>query len=229
MRKLFLTAALVTCFATIASAQSADGYHRFEVFTGYSYFLLERPEPIGDGTRLEGFHGFNVAATLNVKRYLGLKFDFSRHSRRYELCAPGEPDPSDSTPDCFAFIRPAGAVLTTNDPHLRTSIYNFMGGVQLKDNGKGAKVVKPFAHLAVGSTLTRDSVQNFSLDPAAGQLLLGFETSSDWGPAGAVGGGLDIKMTERVDLRAIQLDYHKAAIFNSSTDNLRLGVGLVFR
>lgn len=230
MRRLFLTAALAVCSATFAAAQAVDGYHRFEVFNGYSYFMLERPEPIGDGTRLEGFRGFNTAATFNVRRYFGLKFDFSRYSKRYEYCAPGATELSDSTPECFSLGAPPGSVVTTDDPHLRSTLYNFMGGVQLKDNGRNARVLKPFAHLVIGSTLTRDSSVNIqSAAPASGQLTLGFETRSEWGPAGAVGGGLDIKVAERMDLRVIQLDYQKATIFASSTDNLRLGVGLVFR
>lgn len=229
MRKLFLPAVLVICSATLAPAQAVDGYHRFEVFNGYSSFMLERPEFIGEGTRLEGFRGLDTAATYNVKRYLGLQFDFSRHSKRYEFCGPGEPDASDLTPDCFALVAPAGAVITTDDPHLRTSIYNFMGGVQLKDNGKSEKLLKPFAHLVIGSTLTRDSLPVPSADPASGQVIADFDTVSDWGPAGAIGGGLDIRLNDRIDLRAVEVDYHKATIFARSTDNLRFGVGLVFR
>jgi hypothetical protein len=59
-------------------------------------------------------------------------------------------------------------------------------------------------------------------------LLLDFKTRSDWGAAGAVGGGLDIRLSDRIDLRVIQLDYHKATILNNSTDSFRVGVGLVF-
>ena len=229
MRKLFLPAVLVICSATFASAQAVDGYHRFEVFSGYSYFMLERPEPIVEGTWLEGYHGINTTATYNVKRYLGLQFDFSRHSKRRGLCGPGEPDPSDFKPDCFTIVDVPGAVFTTDDPHLRTSIYNFMGGVQLKDNGKSARVLRPFAHLVIGSTLTRESLPFPSPDSTAGQLVVDFDTVSEWGPAGAIGGGLDIKLNDRMDLRAVQVDYHKATIFARSTDNLRFGVGLVFR
>ncbi len=229
MRKLFLPAVLVICSATYAAAQAVDGYQRFEVFKGYSSFLLERPEPIGDGTRFESFHGINTVATFNVKRYFGLQFDFARYSRKYELCGPGEPEPSNLTPGCFALVAPAGTVIPTDDPHLRTAIYNFMGGVQLKDNGRTEKILRPFAHLTIGSTLTRERNVAFSLDPASGHALVGFKTNSDWETAGAIGGGLDIKLSGRVDLRAIQFDYHKTTIFARSSDNLRFSVGLVFR
>ncbi|HKQ53899.1 MAG TPA: hypothetical protein VJT74_16105 [Pyrinomonadaceae bacterium] len=229
MRKLFQTAVLIICSATLAAAQAVDGYHRFEVFNGYSYFMLERPEPIGEGTRLEGFHGINTTATFNVKRYFGLQFDFSRHSKRSEFCAPDAPNLFDPKKECFALIAPPEAIAAADDPHIRTSIYNFMGGVQLKDNGKNAKLLKPFAHLVIGSALTRESAPVPSADPMSGQVVLESGTVSDWGPAGAIGGGLDIKLSDRIDLRAVQVDYHKATIFARSTDNLRFGVGLVFR
>ena len=224
MRKLLLPAVLATCFATPAAAQRLDGYNRFEVFHGTSYFILERPEPAGAGTTFEGFRGISNAATFNIKRYFGLKFDLARYDKKYGLCAPGQG--VTDAPTCLSPF--PGAVVTTENPHLKTSIYNVMGGVQLKDNGRGAKLFKPFAHFSVGSALTRARVDTYSQDPSSGQLVLDFKTRSDWGAAGAVGGGLDIRLSDRVDLRAVQVDYHKATIFNNSTDSLRVGVGLVF-
>jgi hypothetical protein len=228
MRKLFLTASLVTCFATPAAAQRLDGYHRFEVFHGTSYFMLERPEAVGDGTTFEGFRGISNAATFNFRRYFGVKVDLARYDRRYDFCAPGQgaADPSRPTHGCFSPL--PGSVVPADDPRLQTSIYNFMGGIQLKDNGRGAKLFKPFAHLSIGSALTRARVDTYSLDAASGRLVLDFKTRSEWGAAGAVGGGLDIRLHDRIDLRVIQIDYHKATIFHSSTDGLRVGVGLVF-
>jgi len=75
MRKLLLTATLVTCLVTLAPAQRLDTYNRFEVFHGTSYFILERPEAVGDGTTFEGFRGIGSAATFNLKRYFGVRFD----------------------------------------------------------------------------------------------------------------------------------------------------------
>ena len=225
MRKLFLPAVLAACFTTPAAAQKLDGYNRFEVFHGTSVFILERPEPVGAGVTFEGFRGISNAATFNIRRYFGVKFDLARYDKKYDLCAPGQEMTNPSS--CFSPF--PGAVTTADDPHLKTSIYNFMGGIQLKDNGRGAKLFKPFAHLSIGSALTRERIDTYALDPSSGQLFLDFKTRSDWGPAGAVGGGLDIRLSDRIDLRAVQVDYHKATIFARSTDNLRFGVGLVFR
>ena len=224
MRKLFLPAVLVTCFTTPAAAQRLDGYNRFEVFHGTSYFILERPEPVGAGATFEGFRGISNAATFNIRRYFGLKFDLARYDKKYGLCEPGQAMTAHTS--CFSPL--PGAAVNTDDARLKTSIYNFMGGIQLKDNGRGAKRFKPFAHLSVGSALTRERVDTYAPDPASGRLLLDFKTRSAWGAAGAVGGGLDVRLSDRIDLRAVQVDYHKAAIFNNSTDSLRVGVGLVF-
>lgn len=224
MRRLFFPAVLVTCLAAPAAAQRLDGYNRFEVFHGTSYFILERPEPVGAGATFEGFRGISNAATFNLKRYFGLKFDLARYDKKYDLCAQGQGMTDSSS--CFSPL--PGAVVNTDDPRLKTSIYNFMGGIQLKDNGRGAKLFKPFAHLSIGSALTRARVDTYALDASSGRLLLDFKTRSAWGAAGAVGGGLDIRLSDRVDLRAVQVDYHKATIFNNSTDSLRVGVGLVF-
>jgi hypothetical protein len=228
MRKLLLTATLVTCLATLVPAQRLDTYNRFEVFHGTSYFMLERPEAVGDGTTFEGFRGIGSAATFNIRRYFGVRVDLARYDKSYDLCAPGQgtADPSQLSHGCFSPL--PGAVVAASDPHFKTAIYNFMGGIQLKDNGRGTKTFKPFAHLSIGSALTRASVDTYSLDPASGRLVLDFKTRSDWGAAGAVGGGLDIRLHDRIDLRVIQIDYHKATIFNSSADGLRVGVGLVF-
>ncbi len=228
MRKLFLTAILVTCFATFATAQRLDGYTRFEVYHGHSYFVLERPEPLGGGASFESFRGISNAATFNLKRYFGLRFDLARYDKKYDFCAPGQGTSDQFSPNRECFNPLPGAVVNSDDPHLKTSIYNFMGGVQLKDNGRGTKLFKPFAHLSIGSALTRERVDTYSQNPASGQIILDFKTRSHWGAAGAVGGGLDLRLNERIDLRIIQLDYHKATILNNSTDNFRVGIGLVF-
>lgn len=221
MKRFLLSAIPVIYVVTLAQAQRLDGYNRFEVFHGNSFFILERPEAIGAGTEFEGFLGINNAATFNVRRYFGVKFDMARYSKSYGVCAPEQ---SLTAHDCFNPL--PGAVVTMDDPRTKTSIYNFMGGIQVKDNGRGTKTFKPFAYLAVGSALTRERVDTYS--PGAGQLLLDFKTRSDWGAAGSVGGGLDLRLNDRVDLRVLQLDYHKATIFNRSSDNVRFSFGFVF-
>jgi hypothetical protein len=217
--------ALTACFAASVAAQSVDTFNRVESFNGYSHFLLERPRPIGEGTVLESFHGVNSGVTLNIRRHLGLKFDFARYSKKEKICPTGSAEANIWLPtaECFA------PVAAEDDSHFQTSIYNVMGGIQLKNNSDDAKFIKPFAHLLVGSTLAREEGRLVFHDPRSGQFTSESRTFSDSGLTGAVGAGFDIRMSERIDLRAIQVDYHKSTVFARSSDNIRLGVGLVFR
>lgn len=225
MRKLFLSMVLLACFAASLAAQSADTYNRVESFNGYSSFLLERPRPIGDGSVLESYHGVNSGVTVNFKRHLGLKFDFARYSRRDQVCLAGSIEQNMWSPTAECFSPP----LAEEGSHLKTSIYNVMGGIQLKNNSTDGKFFKPFAHLLVGSTITREEGRMAIYNPGSGQFAVEARAFSDSGLAGAAGAGFDIRMSDRIDFRAIQVDYHKATVFARSTDNIRLGVGLVFR
>lgn len=225
MRKLLLSMVLVACFAAALAAQTADTFNRIESYNGYSNFLLERPRPIGEGSVLESYHGVNSGVTINFKRHFGLTFDVARYSRKDRLCLTNPNEQSIGAPgaECFSPI-PA-----EDETRLKTSIYNVMGGIQLKNNSNDAKLFKPFAHLLVGSTVTREEGRLEFFDPSRGQIASEMRSFSDAGLAGAIGAGVDIRMSERMDLRAIQIDYHKATVFERSTDNIRLGVGLVFR
>lgn len=50
---------------------------------------------------------------------------------------------------------------------------------------------------------------------------------SDTGLAAALGGGLDIRLNKRLDLRAIQVDYNPTRLFGSTQHNIRIGIGIV--
>lgn len=98
-------------------------------------------------------------------------------------------------------------------------IHNFLGGVQFKDNAKETKV-KPFAHLLAG--VAHQSVDLTDLDNT-------FTDFSETGFAAAIGGGLDFRVSDRVDVRAIQFDYNPNHINGNTQHNFRVGVGVVFR
>jgi hypothetical protein len=97
-------------------------------------------------------------------------------------------------------------------------IHQFLGGVEFKDNAKETKV-KPFAHVMAGAAHTRAE---------ANSTLVSFE-ESETGFAGVVGGGIDFKLSDRVDLRAIQFDYNPARVGGETSHNFRIGIGLIFR
>ena len=97
-------------------------------------------------------------------------------------------------------------------------LHQFLGGVEFKDNAKETKV-KPFAHVLAGVAHARSDVSNatFSFD------------ESDTGFAAAVGGGVDFKLNDRIDLRAVQFDYNPIRANGETSHNFRIGIGLIFR
>ena len=131
MFKTMLIATIVLACASIAAAQ--DDYKRFEFFGGFSHNRIDTG--IGDDdpdlgdiiNEREGFNGFNTSVTGNLSRYVGLKFDFSGHFKSRTF--------------------PVSTV--TNAIDVDSRVFNFLGGVQLKDNST-EKTFKPFAHALVG-------------------------------------------------------------------------------
>lgn len=96
-----------------------------------------------------------------------------------------------------------------------TSVTTGMTGVTLKSR---KSKVQPFARALVGFAHVRAD------NEFANTGFKGTNTSL----AFAVGGGLDVKLTEKVQLRLIQADYLQTRAFHSTQRNLRLGIGLVF-
>jgi len=117
-------------------------------------------------------------------------------------------------------------------------IHNILGGIQIKDNSTEG-TLKPFAHALVGVGRTAADLSQFD------NTLADFDDS---GFAAAIGGGLDIRLSSRVDLRAIQIDYNPMRFDFSdfgaigipgtptnlgeqkrTLHNFRFGIGIVFR
>ena len=212
MFKTTLIVTLILACASIAAAQS--DYKKFEFFGGYSHSRIDTG--IGDSEpalqdiidEREGFHGFETSVTGNVSRYFGVKFDFSGHfkSKRF----------------------PISAVPGADALEIDSRVFNFLGGVQIKDNATEG-TFKPFAHALVGAAHARNRV-----DVAEGGCIAIFPspcpvdlTESETGFAGAFGGGIDIRLNNRIDIRAIQIDYNPTRLFDSTQHNFRIGVGIV--
>lgn len=93
----------------------------------------------------------------------------------------------------------------------RSSVYNFLGGVQLKNNARAARI-KPFAHALLGGARLSVSGGNFS----------------ETGLSAVVGVGLDIRASERIDIRVLQADYNLNRFGGTNFHHYRLGAGIVF-
>lgn len=97
-------------------------------------------------------------------------------------------------------------------------LHTLMGGVEFKDNNKETKV-KPFGRVLAGFQHAR---ANFT-------GLTGIvDDESDNGFSAAVGGGIDFRVSPRVDIRAVQLEYNPTRFGGETTHNFRIGVGIIF-
>ena len=107
---------------------------------------------------------------------------------------------------------------------LTARLSQVMGGIKLQDN-KTTTRFRPFGHALVGvahaSDLPRIVPDGFTLDT--------FSVRDGTGAAFAFGGGLDIRLTKRLELRAFQIDYNPSRIKEETFQNVRLGIGLNFR
>lgn len=105
----------------------------------------------------------------------------------------------------------------TTSVGIDASLHQFLGGVEFKDNARETKV-KPFAHILAGVAHARASANTFAdLD------------DSNTGFGAAIGGGVDFKLSDRVDLRAIQFDYNPNRGDDGTSHSFRIGIGFIFR
>ncbi|HTK26994.1 MAG TPA: outer membrane beta-barrel protein [Pyrinomonadaceae bacterium] len=215
---IFALFAMLSAFSVFA--QSNDEYNHFEGFVGYSYNnvdtgiksqdLEEFPELAGDFDKRVNTNGLNASFVQNLHKYIGAKFDYSYHQKTDDFSIEG-----------FDFST-------------RYRVHQFLGGLQFKNNLKDGPRFKPFGHVLAG--VARQKIDftvpsEFEIDPAD---LSGGETDF----AMVLGGGVDIKVSRHVDVRAIQVDYNPifgrgATIdgerFDGRTqNNLRLSFGIVF-
>ena len=206
MGKLLLLGIMIVACASMSFAQSTDDYHKWEFYGGYSHNRIDTGSGSSIITDREGFNGFDTAVTGNITRYVGLKVDFAGHFKNKTI--PLSP-PSSARVD------------------VDSSLYNILGGVQLKDNSTETRF-KPFAQALVGLAHGRNKVEFIDVVCIAvvPSPCSNF-TETDTGFAGAFGGGLDIRAGSRFDIRAIQIDYNPTRLFDSTQHNFRIGAGIV--
>jgi hypothetical protein len=98
--------------------------------------------------------------------------------------------------------------------------YNLLGGLQFK--ARNQTRVTPFAHALFGGGLFR----GFSaiLSPASNTYF--FDDARSF--AMVFGGGLDIRASKRITIRALQADYNPTFFGQGRQNNFRLSFGVVF-
>lgn len=212
MKKIILALTLMIVSSLCALAQSNDDYKKSEFFVGYSYGRADAHfSPIPNVYRERtGLNGFNVSGVYNVSRYVGIKGDFSGTYNSQRISTPA-----------VALTGTPASILTFDS---KNSLYNVLGGVQIKDNAS-EKRFKPFAHALVGAAFRKNSTE--PLVCVATIVCPG--STSETGLAGAFGGGLDVKVNNKIDFRAFQLDYNPIKSGGGTDHNMRLSIGIVFK
>jgi opacity protein-like surface antigen len=216
LKRLGFIAIMVSCLQLSAVAQATTDRSRGEFFVGYSNSQID----IGVSDDNEDFddffqdrisaHGFNVSGVGNVNRWVGIKGDFSAHFRNFDVDDPFTPS------DVF---------------QVDASLYNFLGGIQVKDNDREGARFKPFGHVMVGAAHARTEFNEaFFEGPFCADPDIDCEdvTESETGFAAVFGGGVDVRVNRNFSVRAIQIDYNPTWLGGSTQHNFRFGVGVVF-
>lgn len=186
-----------------------DEIHKFEVFGGVT---AERAIQNSGGQTTYGVEG---AFVKNVNRYFGIKGAVTATFR-----------------DDAIFFRNGAANGNTQvaeTAEISVSNYNFLGGIQFKDNRKEGSRLRPFAHALVGIGINRRNLNSASpnfCDPTVVNCNEFFKDSV--GFSASFGGGLDVKLNKRISIRAIQVDYNPTRSNISVQQNVRFSTGIVF-
>ena len=96
-------------------------------------------------------------------------------------------------------------------PFLDVNTHSFMVGPRLSYRSER---VTPFAHFLIGAT--RGSTGLFGVSFSRNAL------------SGAIGGGLDLRVSRNFAVRVIQADYLMTRFFDERQNNMRLSAGIVF-
>lgn len=216
MRKLFLLPLLVFVSTMVCFAQDRT---RAEIFAGYSYESMESGIKSSDfqGTGITrtslderfNLNGLNASVAGYVTRHFGIVGDFSAGFN--------------SRRDSFDTIQTRS----------KLSVYNITGGPQVKFFSD--RRAAPFLHALFG--IARRRLKETAIAPTAASIASATDSSTSF--AMNLGGGIDVRLSDRFDLRLIQVDYNpiflreriiEGEIFPGRTLNgVRISVGLVIK
>ena len=204
IRRAFYLVAVALCCAPVAFAQ--DEFSRVEVFGGYSYLRADLSDDQFAITEdNESLHGFHAQVAGNFNRHFGIAGDLSGHYKNLD------------TSNFFGIpeVRLRSA---------KASVYTFLGGPQVKARNDRATL---FAHALFGAA--RVNLKVVVEDIIPGNNFGGTFTESETKFAFALGGGVDVNVSDRIAIRAVQADYLRTRFGNQTQNNLRLSVGVVFK
>lgn len=205
---------LILAVVLSAGAFAQDDYKKGEVFVGYSFGQVKvdfDANPAAHIYERQVRHdGFNASGVFNVSRYFGIKGDVSGtyHNSRLSFQVP-------------SMVQSTPFVTVAFDS--KNSLYNILGGMQIKDNASKGRF-KPFAHVLVGAGIRRNKTEPMTcitIIPCPG-------SNNETALAGAFGGGLDVRVNSKFSVRIIQADYNPIKYNSGVAHNKRFSFGFVF-
>lgn len=204
MQKALSIVVVIVCCATTVFAQ--DDFSRVEVFGGYSYLRADLSDDDFFITgETENLHGFHAQVAGNLNRFFGIAGDVSGHYKSLDT-------------------RDFGGIPEVRLRSAKASLYTFLGGPQVKARNERATL---FAHALFGAARARATVVVEDVIP--GNNFGGTFTDSETKFAFALGGGVDVNVSDRIAIRAVQADYLRTRFGEQTQNNLRLSVGVVFK
>jgi hypothetical protein len=214
--RYFLALLFVTTGVTLAYGQNRTDYDKGEVFVGYSsHIYVDDPGPLINVTS----RGIDGSGVYNFHRYFGIKFD-----------AAVSMSPTVSRNFVPGFNNPTNAPVSYSQ---KLYVSTFTAGIQLKDNARD-KRIKPFVHALFGAGRLENKVTNISCTTVSNCSNVPLNEVST-GFAFLLGGGLDIKLNKRIDIRVAQLDLSgisggsNAVYFRGGSNDFRFAAGIVFK
>jgi opacity protein-like surface antigen len=227
MSKATLLFILIIGCTSLAFAQSSttstDETPKVEYFVGYSAsgYLHEGETVVVNNQDFSPFFndqaggpvGFEASVIGNLNRYVGIKGDFSIYSNNRQI--------KDGT-----FTSCVGTVCTSSiqDYKVNSRAAYFMAGPEIK--GRNRTRLTPFAHALFGLVHSRTEFST------SGTFNIS-DKASETGFAMAFGGGLDIRASKRISIRAM-IDYNPTFLRGSEIDSrerqdhVRLSLGILF-
>jgi opacity protein-like surface antigen len=222
MKKLLFAGILILAISGLALAQD---FPKYELFGGYSYMRSDLDSTtswLGSYSNSDGSnssagaangHGFEIAFTYNLNKWFGIKGDFSTHFSTMDLDA--KDSYAYSYPDNYYYDGYNETYTRQGSAEMRQYTYLFGPEFSLRKYEK----FRPFAHFLVGF----QTVDVHKLDVMEDTLREWTSEGSvystdhyDYRTTGKVkgtsfamtfGGGVDIKLSDRVSLRIPQVDY----------------------
>lgn len=201
-----LNGILAILILSLSTFSQNDETNKNEFYLGYSGQNLQT-----SGDRILA-NGFEVSYTRNFSRFLGVRGSFTGAF-------------SDRDGNITFTDQQAGTYTFAFEEKRRS--YNALIGLQIKDNS-GTQRIKPFAYalVAVASNNTSSTSACISGTCPPG---LGGSSRTDTGFGSAFGGGIDLRVNSRFEIRLIQADFNPIYSNFRSDNNFRFGAGIIFK